>query len=154
MSCNCVSGSGLAQSSIASKPSQNSVKLRLCISASVIDRPARPSVQCSKMRFSGRCDNSALSRSLDFNLPQAKSNLNSITQSATPVRMKGLATAYPNVRIKRAKTLAFNLWLDQRRIPAPEVVVGQVGAAPPAVDRVVAAEVILARHKRFAKTRE
>src|SRR3954464_9823671 len=40
---------------------------------------------------------------------------------------------------------------DERRAPAPEIVVGQLGAAPPAVNRIVPAEILLAGQNRFAE---
>ena len=49
---------------------------------------------------------------------------------------------------RAACRFAFIAWrpalrLHQRRIPAPEIVVGQVRASPPAIDRIVAAEIFL-----------
>src|SRR5258708_34553573 len=41
-----------------------------------------------------------------------------------------------------------------RWVPAPEEVVNQFGAAPPAVDRVVAAEIFRSRQDRFAERGE
>jgi hypothetical protein len=40
---------------------------------------------------------------------------------------------------------------DQNRIPPPQAVIGQVRATPPAIDRVVTAEVFLVRDNRLAK---
>ena len=45
------------------------------------------------------------------------------------------------------------LWLHQRRIPAPQIVVGQVRAAPPAVDWVVPAEIFLVGDERPCRIR-
>src|SRR6185295_14644351 len=41
------------------------------------------------------------------------------------------------------RSTATPLQLDQRRTPAPQIIVGQVRAAPPAVDWVVPAEIFL-----------
>ena len=43
------------------------------------------------------------------------------------------------------------LRLHQTRIPAPQAFVGQFGAAPPAVNRIMPAEILLVRDNRFAE---
>ena len=40
---------------------------------------------------------------------------------------------------------------DQNRTPAPEIVVGQPRATPPAIDRVMAAEIFLVGEDGFAE---
>src|SRR5258708_31391077 len=41
-----------------------------------------------------------------------------------------------------------------RRVPAPEAVTGQFGATPPAVDRIVPAEIFVSRQDSFAERGE
>src|SRR4051812_27212704 len=47
--------------------------------------------------------------------------------------------------------LTLALRLHQRRIPAPQVIVGQPRAAPPAINRIVSAEVFLVSQNRLAE---
>src|ERR1700753_3541214 len=48
----------------------------------------------------------------------------------------------------------FGIRGDERRAPAPEIVVAQFGAAPPAVDRIESAEILLAGEDRLAERRQ
>ena len=63
--------------------------------------------------------------------------------------MMGFAALYPSYGLRLRRYGA-----DQRRIPAPQIIVGQVRAAPPAVDRIVAAEIFLVRDNGLAELGE
>ena len=68
---------------------------------------------------------------------------------------KAPAAMSSKVRIRRDMTPpSLRLRLQQRRRPAPEIVVGQVRAAPPAVDRVVAGKVFLMGEDSLAEIGE
>src|SRR5260370_38129347 len=90
----------------------------------------------------------------DCNCPQTNLSPKGITQSASPAALRAPAPLSLDVRIRSviAPTRSSTpLRLHQHRIPAPETIVGQPRTAPPAIDRVVAAEVFLVSDNGLAE---
>src|SRR5262245_43008702 len=91
----------------------------------------------------------------DGNVPQTNRHPKGTTRSASPAPFRAPAAMSSKVRIKRDILSATRcLRFHQRRIPAPEAVVGQMRAAPPAVDRVVAGKVLLVSDNGLAEIGE
>src|SRR5689334_16261591 len=88
-------------------------------------------------------------------MPQMNRHPKGSTRSAIRAPFKAPPAMSSKVMIRRDIPLpARRLWLHQRRRPAPEVVVGQMRAAPPAVDRVVAGKIFLVGEDGLAEIGE
>src|SRR5688572_13405229 len=82
----------------------------------------------------------ALSSASDGSAPQTSRRSIAITRSPRPARWRAPAADEPVVRTSR---VMLGSWLRQNGAVAPQPIVGQMRATPPAVDRVMAAEIFL-----------